>query len=108
MSAEAFFQKKFPTLVSMRLDRFSRLTGALAFSCGGEKWTIRMGYLDVPVAPIFERQADVKLWFKPGAFERFVAGERPRAGELRIQGDPAVLERFGRFLGDDAKLGYEV
>jgi hypothetical protein len=98
-AAEAFFQRDLPALIVRELARFRTLHGTLAFSCAGKKFTLCLGDLGSPVVPGFLRTADVKVWFFDDAFERFLAGEPlSRGRQLRVEGDPDVLERFGRFL----------
>jgi hypothetical protein len=96
--AERFFSQDLPRKIVAELPRFALLAGSLAFSCAGQKFTVRLGDLDSPVLPGFDRRADVKLWFFGAAFDRWLAGEAAGRRELRVEGDPAVLERFGRFL----------
>ncbi len=94
---ESFFTKDLPALIVRELSRFRSSRGTLAFSCAGEKFTLCLGDAAAPVVPGFLRSADVKLWFTGDAFERFLAGEIV-PGQVRVQGDAEVLERFGRLL----------
>ena len=98
-AAERFFLQELPAAIIRDLQRFRLLSGTLAFSCAGEKYTVRLGDLDAPVILGFERAADVKVWFFGDAFERFIRGEKVSGKKhVMVQGDLDVLERFGRLL----------
>jgi hypothetical protein len=95
---ERFFLSELPAAIVRDLARYRPLHGTLAFSCAGQKFTVCLGDLDAPVIPGFLRSADVKLWFFADGFERFLAGQELTKKLVRLEGDAAVLERFGRFL----------
>lgn len=99
MSASAFFQQQLPTHIAGDLTRFSTLSGRIAFSCGGTKFTVQLGDLECPVVAGFDRTADVKVWFFGDAFERVLRAERLTGKRDRlVQGDLDVLAAFGRYL----------
>jgi len=96
---ETFFLSTLPTAIAAEPARFAALTGRLSFRCGDACFIVDLGNVAAPVTAGFDRTADVRLWFFGDAFERFLAGV-PLVGKKDrvVQGDAAVLERFGRFL----------
>ncbi|MBK6687011.1 MAG: hypothetical protein IPG45_21265 [Deltaproteobacteria bacterium] len=107
-NAQEFFSKDLIGLIVKQPSRFGAARGTLAFKVKGEgAWTVRLGDLQEPVHEGFARDADVKIWFLGDAFRRFLDGtlaSRPTAREVILNGDPGVLERFGRLLqsGNDS------
>jgi hypothetical protein len=96
---ESFFLHELPAAIVRELPRFKGLYGTLAFSCGGKKYTVCLGNLEQPIVPGFLKTATVKLWFFGDAFDRFLQGELVSGKKnVMVQGDLAVLERFGRLL----------
>lgn len=100
--AAAFFSKDFIALIVRDPARYRLATGSLAFRVMGEgEWTVRLGDLEAPVEPIFDRNADLKLWFFGDAFQRFLDAtlpSPPSTRQLLLRGDLAVLARFGRLF----------
>ena len=97
---ERFFLKDLPAAIVREIPRFRSLSGSLAFSCGGKKFTVILGDLDAPVVAGFLRNADVKLWFFGDAFDRFLEGtlHDVTKRDMRVEGDLDVFARFGKFL----------
>lgn len=96
---ESFFRSDLPRHIVADLARFQGLSGSIAFSCGGQKFTVVLGDLDAPVRDGFDRDASVRVWFFGDAFERFLNGEVLVGKKHRmVQGDADVLAAFGKFL----------
>lgn len=99
-AAERFFMVALPTMVARNLEKFASMRGNLGFSIKGKgKWTLQFGDVETPVRAGMDRTADVRVFFTPITFERFVQGSLDVAkamddDQLHASGDARLLDKF--------------
>ena len=99
-----FFEELLPKAVVRSTEKFLAQDGSIAIAVQPHgRWTIRFGSLTEPVSEGFDHEADLRVWFVPGAFARFVEGtldveEAISARQIKLAGDMKLMERLGFLL----------
>ncbi|MGV3621202.1 MAG: SCP2 sterol-binding domain-containing protein [Archangium sp.] len=91
-----WFEKTLPALLVSRFDDFLAVDGEIAFTVGGQSWTLSFADVEEPVKAGASKEATLKLRFTEAAFTSFIEGtldvpNAVRGGEVKASGD---LELF--------------
>jgi hypothetical protein len=100
-AVKRFFEELLPKAVVQSTEKFLAQDGSIAIAVQPHgRWTLRFGSLTDPVSEGFDHEADLRVWFGPGAFARFVEGtldveEAVSARQIKLLGDTKLMERLG-------------
>jgi hypothetical protein len=103
-AVQRFFGELLPKAVVQSSEKFLAQDGSIAIAVQPHgRWTIHFGSLTEPVSEGFDQDAELRVWFGPGAFSRFVAGtldveEAVSSRQIKLAGDRKLMERLGFLL----------
>ena len=96
-----FFEELLPKAVVQSAEKFLAQDGTIAIAVQPHgRWTVRFGSLEDPVSEGFDQEADLRVWFAPGAFARFVEGtldveEAVSSRQIKLAGDIKLMPGTG-------------